>query len=202
MPKAIKTVNEKSKKSIISQRIPPEEMKKITDPKSFGPGAWFTIHTLAHNAQSERDKKSFERDMKIICNGIKCSTCKSHCEQYLKDNPIKDYWNLKDKEDKEVGMFQWTWAFHNAVNKRLGKKELDFDTAYYLYSDSPDTVCTKEGEEDISKSPNIPNRKNTYNTNNNYGKRFHKKNNGLISFVSKSPNVSSKKPAISFSRRY
>lgn len=201
MSKKIKSVNKKSKESNTPQPIPPEEMDKITNSKSFGPGAWLTIHILAYNAQTERDKKSFERDMKNICNGLKCGKCKEHCSQYLKENPIKDHWSQKNKEGKEIGMFQWSWAFHNAVNRRLGKKELDFDTAYYLYSDSPDTVCTKECDEDVSKSPKVPNKENPY-TNSNYGKIFHKKNNGLISFVSKSSNVSNKTPAISFGRRY
>lgn len=167
-----------------------ESLKKLSDPRSFGPGGWLVIHILAYNATSEKHKKSFERDMKNICGGLKCNTCKGHCVKYLEDNPITDYWNIKDKEGNDIGMFQWSWAFHNAVNARLGKPIMDFDTAYHLFSDHPDTVCSKDCEEDVSSSPAPPPPKK------NYTYRTRIRNNGLVKFVPTSSQRSS------YKRRY
>ena len=185
MPKA--TQNKSKDKGKGEDSSENENLKKLADPRSFGPGGWLMIHILAYNAISKRDKESFKRDMSNICAGLKCHTCKEHCGKYLKDNPVKDYWNIKDEEGNDIGAFKWSWAFHNAVNARLGKAVLDFDTAYHLYSDSPDTVCTKDCEEDVSSSPAPPKKHYTY--------RSNFKNNGLVRFV---PTGSQH----SYSRRY
>lgn len=138
-------------------------VEKLSDPNSFGPGAWLVIHTLAYKATTREKKKSFEGDMKAICKGLKCNTCNKHCNAYIKKHPIKDYWNVKNDKGEDIGMFKWSWAFHNAVNVRLGKPVMDFKTAYHLYSPSEETVCMegcgeeeKEKKKDKSKSPSTP----------------------------------------------
>ena len=180
MPKTRKGKDDNRKEHKEYKDVGNENLKKLADPRSFGPGGWLMIHILAYNATSERNKKAFERDMANICSGLKCHTCQGHCGKYLADNPMRDreYWNAKDEEGRDIGMFKWSWAFHNAVNKRLGKPILDYDTAYHLYSNSPDTVCTKDCEEDISASPTQPLPPKKYYT---YRNRF--KNNGLVKFV-------------------
>lgn len=117
---------------------------KLADPESFGPGAWLVIHSIAFRAKTDEEKRSFIRTMKQICDGLKCQTCKQHCIAYIKEHPIIKYWNIKNKEGEDIGMFKWTWAFHNAVSSRLRKPTMDFESAYHLYSDLPDTICTKE----------------------------------------------------------
>lgn len=132
------------------------DLKKLSDPDSFGPGAWLVIHTLAFDAITNDKKKCFEETMKVIQRGLKCEMCKIHCGKYLKKHPMRDYWNVLDRKGKDIGMFKWTWAFHNAVNTRLGKPVMDWDTAYHLYSDSKDTVCTKDCGDEASHSPKTP----------------------------------------------
>jgi len=131
------------------------DVKKLVDPKSFGPGAWLIIHILAYNAKRDEAKRDFEAAMHKICSGLKCKNCKVHCGEYLKNHPIRDYWHVKNKNGVDIGMFKWSWTFHNAVNQRLGKEIMDFDTAYHLYSEDSDMVCTKDcgGE---SHSPRLP----------------------------------------------
>jgi len=175
-----------------------ENLKKLTNPQSFGPGAWLTIHIMAYHAISESEKKAFEKNMKHICDGLKCHTCQDHCKEYLKNNPIRDYWNVKNREGKQIGMFKWSWTFHNAVNTRLGKPVLDFNTAYHLYSDAPDMVCTadcgSEAPEEASttsSSASIPKKSHIY--------RTRIKNNGLVSFV---PTTSQRNSQRTYRRRY
>ena len=40
-------------------------------------------------------------------------------------------------------MFEYTWIFHNNVNSRLGKKLIDWETAYNMYSNPGSMVCTR-----------------------------------------------------------
>ena len=39
-------------------------------------------------------------------------------------------------------MFYWSWLFHNAVNSRIGKDYVDYNTAWDMYSDDEMSVCT------------------------------------------------------------
>lgn len=128
------------------------DLKKLADPKSFGPGAWLMIHVLAYHAKTNEEKRTFENAMRTICPGLICETCKVHCGEYLRNHPIRDYWNVKNKAGEDIGMFKWSWAFHNAVNARLGKEIMDYETAYHLYSGEPDTVCTTDCGDESPKA--------------------------------------------------
>lgn len=159
------------------------DLKKLADPKSFGPGAWLVIHVLAYHAKTDEAKRDFETAMYTICSGLKCKNCKVHCGEYLKNHPIEDYWGIK-REGKDVGMFEWSWAFHNAVNARLHKEIMDYETAYHLYSDESDTVCTKDcGDE--SDSPRPPKRDYHHARSTHHRPHYSPlSGNGLIKFVS------------------
>jgi hypothetical protein len=119
-------------------------LKKLANPNSFRPGAWLVIHILAYRAKTNEEKQCFIKTMEKICDGLKCGTCKPHCIAYQKEHPISRYWNVKDENGQDIGMFKWSWAFHNAVNSRLGKPIMDFKTAYDLYSDMPEMFCKKD----------------------------------------------------------
>lgn len=135
-----------------------------TDPKLIGPGVWFTIHRTAKRATNESSKKCFVELMNDLAEKFPCPKCRNHIQQYLAENPIKAFWDLKRKNmqkpdvssvsgvgedaNEEIGMFTWAWNFHNAVNSRLDKPYVDFDTAWNLYTDSGISVCTKGCGED------------------------------------------------------
>jgi len=131
-------------------------LKKLADPASFGPGAWLVIHTMAFDAKTNQKKKHFEESMHVIQKGLKCENCKVHCGEYLKKHPISDYWDIHDKNGEDIGMFKWSWVFHNTVNARLGKPIMDWDTAYHLYSNSGNVVCTKNCGDKESHFPKSP----------------------------------------------
>lgn len=107
--------------------------KNNTNPKYIGPGTWNVIHTLAYNAKTKEDKECFIKQMNLICKQFPCETCRGHCKQYIKENPMEDYLNVVT-EGKKLGLFTWTWKFHNAVNFRIGKPNLSWEMALHIYS--------------------------------------------------------------------
>lgn len=129
-------------------------MDKLTDPKSFGPGVWFSFHVRSLSARDKASKIEFAVFVKDIIAHIKCQECHDHAMAYLKAHPIEKFFDIKDeKTATEIGCFKWTWIFHNAVNKRLGKKEIDFHTALMMYAEQKKCEnCTKDGHESKKES--------------------------------------------------
>ena len=121
--------------------------KNNTNPKYIGPGTWNVIHTLAYNATTKESKQAFIKHMNIICKQFPCETCREHCKTYLKENPMIEYMDVVT-EGKPLGLFTWTWQFHNAVNHRIGKPILSWEIALHIYSqfksEKSDGVCSLE----------------------------------------------------------
>lgn len=123
-----------------------------SDPKVVGPGVWFSIHTLAMAAVTEDKKRNFQDYMVTLSIKFPCGKCRGHIREYLNSNPISDYWNVKSTEGVEIGLFQWSWIFHNFVNARLNKPQMDWGTAYSLYMMDNSDVCTG----DCASPPSSP----------------------------------------------
>lgn len=120
--------------------------KDITNPLYVGPGVWFIIHKWAINCKNTEDRKRFCRTMKKICDDFPCINCSNHCKDYMEKHPIESYIDVKMKIDgveQDVGLFFWTWKFHNAVNERLKKDTISLEKAYRLYTVKPN-VCSIE----------------------------------------------------------
>lgn len=113
--------------------------------KVWGPGHWYIIHTLARDASNEEKKNDFCKMMDHISKNLPCKECQGHCQEYLKANPMKPYWQIME-EGKDIGLFKWAWTFHNAVNKRLDKPYLDWNTAKKMYF-TDDGICTSTCDE-------------------------------------------------------
>jgi hypothetical protein len=63
--------------------------------------------------------------------------------KYMEKHPIDRYFTWKyNKED--LGMYRWSWEFHNSVNERLGKQVMTWDMALTLYTDIDTGVCAKD----------------------------------------------------------
>jgi hypothetical protein len=111
--------------------------KSISDPEVFGPGMWYSIHS----SSIQLDDECFMKYIDGIIPKIPCLICREHATEYLKNNPTKDYKGIKNSNGEYIGMFKWSWIFHNTVNKRLGKPILDWDTAYNMFTDDS-KVCS------------------------------------------------------------
>lgn len=145
-------VDEKKAIGIIS------DYKNNTDPKYVGPGIWYEIHKQAYNARTPQQQNQFVIFMKDTCYGFPCKICRGHCTEYIKNNPIEDY--IGSTIDGELlGLFIWTWKFHNSVNARLKKPIMSWNTASTLYSESDDGVCSMsclaavESDNDLNYTP-------------------------------------------------
>lgn len=134
------------------------QFKDHTDPSYVGPGSWNIIHQRAWMARNAETKKAFIEFMKDVCHHFPCVVCRGHCSEYIVNHPMEDYLDVTVKivnEKIELGLFIWTWKFHNAVNTRLRKPLMSWDTAYSLYSSlqgSNSLVCSKtclDSENDI-----------------------------------------------------
>jgi len=123
-----------------------KDFKDHTDPKYIGPGLWHRIHQTAIQATTHDKQMSFIVEMKDICRTFPCLECRNHCAEYIKNHPFEEYLNMMVDVNSQkllLGMFLWSWRFHNTVNLRLKKPIMNWDTAYNLYNNSESLVCNK-----------------------------------------------------------
>lgn len=124
------------------------DYRDVSDPTYVGPGTWNTIHRLAYAATTLDLQNDFVTTMEEICRTFPCPHCQGHCKQYMIDNPIRKFIGLPvmvNGGEQELGMFLWTFLFHNAVTARVGKnKMMAWETALALYSKVADpNECSK-----------------------------------------------------------
>jgi len=101
------------------------------DKKIFS-GIWHTIHVTGVWADSSERFIFFCKWLRLQVENLPCEDCRKHAREYLQHNP----------PEKSEDAFIYTWRFHNAVNKRLGKPEMDYDTAKNLYLYGNIKQCT------------------------------------------------------------
>ncbi len=103
------------------------------DVTTNGPAIWHKMHTDSLRCTSFYVKQQFITNMNTLGDNISCPDCQTHFKNYIVENPIINYFNIRDVNGKDIGIFQWTWKLHNSVNARLNKRQLGFDEAYKLY---------------------------------------------------------------------
>jgi len=78
----------------------------VETPKEWGPRLWYYLHTIA----ARHNLKQLEAAFKSVIRKTPCAMCRLHTADYLTEHPPKE------PTDRYV------WEFHNAINKRIGKK--------------------------------------------------------------------------------
>jgi hypothetical protein len=126
----------------------------LFDPSKDSRGIWYLIHRQAILATTDSKKAEFINYMTFLSKEFPCEKCRTHILAFIAENPFYLYMNVSYTSYSDVGMFKFSWALHNAVNFRLGKKLIDFGTAYNLYKDQ--SVCTNGCSESESKTPETP----------------------------------------------
>lgn len=123
-------------------------VKYSTNPAILGPGVWYDIHLESKNAKTEEQKKSFVHKMYLLAQSFPCLTCRKHIDDYIQSNPFEPLWNETTNTGEQIGMFKWSWLFHNVVNKRLNKPNISWDNALYIFSDASINSCAKDCTDD------------------------------------------------------
>ena len=114
--------------------------KYPSNPSTLG-AIWFTIHILAKHADTPERKSQFIDYMHLLSVEFPCGKCRTHIQEYLRDHPFEPFMNMINEKGEDVGMFKWSWMFHNTVNLRLHKPFVDWDTAWEMF-DTGREVCT------------------------------------------------------------
>ncbi|AHH02033.1 disulfide oxidoreductase [Pithovirus sibericum] len=150
-------INSTRKNIIPTPALPSSPVEQFpSDPTVSGQGLWYIIHTLAKEATTEEKKQHFLYVMNHIRDKHPCQgECRPHIRQYMKDHPLENYWNILTDNGEEIGPFLWAFQFHNTVNQRLGKRQLDWATVYHMYSESGIIPCTSTCGGENKETPKI-----------------------------------------------
>jgi Erv1/Alr family protein len=105
------------------------EVNRAVPPKDWGPPWWEYLHKAAiayPRAPTVADARAvFERFWKFFSR-LPCVKCRAHSSEYLASNPL----HLANSESLQ----RWVWAYHNAVNLRLGKRQISYAEYRELYA--------------------------------------------------------------------
>jgi hypothetical protein len=111
-----------------------KSLDKLTNPNDFGPGVWQIIHILARKVKTIKEVPQFMITLEIILSSLFCGVCSKHAMDYFTKNSPEQYITLYDTDNNFIGMFYWSWEFHNVVNKRLGKTIMPWKEAFDLFN--------------------------------------------------------------------
>lgn len=131
------------------RRIGSDPQKSIS--KRIGPGVWYTIHKLAIRATTKQKALSFIETLNVIVREFPCDECRKHGISFMERTPPENYLDLLDTDGNMIGMFRWSWEFHNTANRGLKKSTMSFDDAYAIYNNDQ-SVCLGNCGEDVDRS--------------------------------------------------
>jgi hypothetical protein len=87
---------------------------KYIDSKTWGPWGWYILHIYAYNKNIKLNKKyclMYYKFYELFGKLIPCPLCQNH---------YNSIFNLKKEFDREY-LINWSYEFHNKVNKDLEK---------------------------------------------------------------------------------
>ncbi len=100
----------------------------------WGPAMWCTMHNIALGSPEKFNGTTLNYGdlFQRLFMAIPCSSCSKHALDYLAKQPI----NLSGREQ----LTEWVFRFHNEVNLRLGKKELEVKPATFINGCVPEVA--------------------------------------------------------------
>lgn len=134
-----------------------DHSKLLTDPRVLGPSAWTFIHIKAKLAVDDLTKRNFIDEMYFHYHNFPCLNCRNHIQEYMNTHSFEPFYNMTNPSGREIGMFRWSWLFHNTVNQRLGKPYMSWNTACEMYeinenTFTPCTNCGSDSNNEFSKT--------------------------------------------------
>jgi len=123
-------------------------------PEVIGPGYWVNMHLVARRANTEPAKRAFRDYLRLLAETFPCEKCRLHIQEYLAAHPIERSWTVLTTKGEDMGMFKYSWEFHDQVNRRLGKEGPDLVTAWEMYSQGcKNPMCTPEVATSVRPTP-------------------------------------------------
>jgi hypothetical protein len=118
----------------------------------WGKTLWTQLHGLAERRSNLTGVQL--RDLQIkwkilfdtLPNIIPCVECKQHCLEFLKAHPIQLLSQAKEEPQVHAFVRNWMYAFHEAVNARLGRPSFPASSLTPTYS----TVNLRQLHKDYS----------------------------------------------------
>ena len=104
------------------------------NPNVWGPHAWTFLHfiTLSHPKNpTEADKYNMKTFFKSLEHVLPCDVCRLHYEENIE----KIYPLTNEVLSSRENLVKWLIDVHNAVNKRNGKKILEYNDVIRMYVD-------------------------------------------------------------------
>jgi|APCry1669188879_1035177.scaffolds.fasta_scaffold01630_7 hypothetical protein len=92
---------------------------------AWGPATWAFLHTSAAVIE---DVAAFQQQLRLLTRTLPCPECRGHTAAYLAANPPEQ--SIVDAETAS----RYVYAFHNAVNERLGKARAEPYVLQLAYS--------------------------------------------------------------------
>ena len=105
----------------------------MTQFNSWGPLYWNFLHSVAArypDNPSNEEKIGMSQFLNVLPQLIPCKTCREHTIAFFNANQH----NLGEFLSSKTSLFFLFWAFHNNVNKRLGKKMMPLQEAKIIYN--------------------------------------------------------------------
>jgi hypothetical protein len=122
------------------------------DIREIGPGIWWTIHSMAAQAQDSETRLQFKEYVDHMKSSFPCEKCRPHIVEFFDTHDLRDYTNDMINGN-DVGLFRLTWIMHSKVNERLGKPFFPFEKAYDIYFSGG---CKMEFCEGTVKEADVP----------------------------------------------
>lgn len=101
---------------------------------------WKSIHSYAASCRTMSMKKTFPSFMERTIAELPCVECIDHAVQYVKKHPITEWLNHKHPiYGDDVAILEWSWRYHNDVNRVSHKPEMPFEDILGEYR--PDLIA-------------------------------------------------------------
>jgi hypothetical protein len=103
---------------------------RYKEPRTVGPGIWYSIHMLVENAVKSRDPNDFNLAYKYIITikeNFPCLKCKRHIDEFWDNNSPESY-KARYHEGKMVEepkyefLSVWAYDLHVSANKHTKSK--------------------------------------------------------------------------------
>lgn len=104
----------------------------------WGPHLWVGLHSIAFGYPDNPSRKEHNAAVLFFTNLqflLPCKKCRDHYSELIKQMPVNAF-------NRET-LSRWIVNLHNAVNKDIGKKTIDYEQVKRLYMNKAVTACKK-----------------------------------------------------------